>query len=131
VFGDLSPEKIIVLGFIALIVLGPNRLPQAARSLGRIMGQLRAMSSSVETEVRHALHDPSDALSAAVSEFRPGQIRRSVRGVIASTLTPPAAATPSTLTPAAPATPSPPAVPSALGFEELGGPGAPDDPSLN
>ncbi len=119
-FGDLSPEKIVVLGFIALIVLGPNRLPQAARSLGRIMGQLRAMSSSFETEVRHAIHEPTEALSAAVSEFRPGQIRRSVRGVISSTLIPPAAATP-----------SPPPAPSGSGFDGSGGPTAPDDPSLN
>jgi sec-independent protein translocase protein TatB len=120
VFGDLSPEKILVLAFIALIVLGPNRLPQAARSLGRFMGQLRAMSSSFETEVRHALHDPSDALNTAVSEFRPGQIRRSVRGVITSTLAPPAAATP-----------SPPAAPSRSEPSGVGEPGAPDDPSLN
>jgi len=120
VFGDLSPEKILVLGFIALIVLGPNRLPQAARSLGRFMGHLRAMSASFETEVRDALHDPGEALNAAVSEFRPGQIRRSVRGAIASSLIPPAAATP-----------PPPAVPPVSGFDGSDGPAVPDDPSLN
>jgi sec-independent protein translocase protein TatB len=120
VFGDLSPEKILVLAFIALIVLGPNRLPHAARSLGRIMGQLRAMSASLETEVHHALHDPTEALSTAVSEFRPGQIGRSVRSAITSTLVPPAAATP-----------TPPPAPSGSGFDASGGPSAPDDPSLN
>ena len=119
-FGDLSPEKILVLGFIALIVLGPNRLPQAARSLGRFMAQLRAMSASFETEVRDALHDPTEALNAAVSEFRPGQIRRSVRGAITSSLIPPAQGTP----PPRPAAPAP-------GFEVSDGPAAPDDPSLN
>jgi sec-independent protein translocase protein TatB len=120
VFGDLSPEKILVLGFIALIVLGPNRLPQAARSLGRILGQLRAMSATVESEVRHALHDPSEALNTAVSEFRPGQVRRSVRGVITSTLLPPAAATP-----------GPAPAEARSGFDGSDGPTAPDDPSLN
>jgi sec-independent protein translocase protein TatB len=123
VFGDLSPEKILVLAFIALIVLGPNRLPQAARSLGRFLGHLRAMSASFESEVRDALHDPTEALSAAVSEFRPGQIRSSVRSAITSTLVPPAAAGPS------PAPPPP--APSASGFDGSGGPAAPDDPSLN
>jgi sec-independent protein translocase protein TatB len=120
VFGDLSPEKILVLGFIALIVLGPNRLPQAARSLGRFMGHLRAMSASFETEVRDALHDPTEALNATVSEFRPGQIGRSLRGAITSSLLPPASASP-----------SPPTVPSGSGFEGAVGPAAPDDPSLN
>jgi sec-independent protein translocase protein TatB len=126
VFGDLSPEKILVLGFIALIVLGPNRLPQAARSLGRFMAHLRALSASFETEVRDALHDPTEALNAAVSEFRPGQIRRSVRGAITSSLIPPAAASP-----------SPPSVPTgsgfdgSAGFDGSGSPAVPDDPSLN
>jgi sec-independent protein translocase protein TatB len=119
-FGDLSPEKILVLALIALMVLGPNRLPQAARSMGRFLGNLRAMSASFETEVRDALHDPTDALSSAVSEFRPGQIRRSVRGAIASNLIPPA--TPSS---------SQPATPSGQGFEVSGDPAGPDDPSLN
>jgi sec-independent protein translocase protein TatB len=119
VFGDLSPEKIVVLGFIALIVLGPNRLPQAARSLGRFMGNLRAMSASFETEVRDALSDPSEALNAAVSEFRPRQIRRSVRGAIASSLVPPA-----TNPPSPPVTPGP-------AFDGSAAPAAPDDPSLN
>jgi hypothetical protein len=77
------------------------------------------MSSSFETEVRHALHDPTDALNSAMSEFRPGQIRSSIRGAITSTLVPPAAATP-----------SPPA-PSGTGLDGSDVSTAPDDPSLN
>ena len=86
---DLSPEKILVLGVVALVVLGPNRLPQAARTLGRLIGQLRAMSASLQSEVRDALHEPNEVFGAAIAEFHPTQIRRSVRQAVTSTLVPP------------------------------------------
>ena len=90
---DLGPEKLLVLGLIALIVLGPHRLPDAARSLGRIIGQLRAMSHSFQTEVRDALGEPAEAFTSAMNEFRPPDIRRvnvgrTVRQAVVSTLTP-------------------------------------------
>ena len=84
-----------MLAVVALVVLGPERLPAAARTLGRLMGQLRAMSSSFQTEVRDALHDPQDALTGALSEFRPsdfrpGEVKRSVRKAVVDVFTPPA-----------------------------------------
>ena len=85
---DLSPDKLLMLAVVALVVLGPNRLPGAARSLGRMVGQLRAMSSSLQTEVREALHDPEDALTSAVADFRPAQLRRNVRKAVTDTLSP-------------------------------------------
>ena len=36
---NFSPEKLFLVGLIALVVLGPNRLPQAARTLGRLVGR--------------------------------------------------------------------------------------------
>jgi sec-independent protein translocase protein TatB len=113
---DLSPEKILLVGLIALVVLGPNRLPQAARSLGRFVGQLRAMSASFQTEVRDAIGEPTDALSASVAGLRPGEIRRSVRDAVTSTLAPPPGATQNGPAP---------------GPNGSVTPAAPDDPSLN
>jgi sec-independent protein translocase protein TatA len=43
---NISPLEIIVLLVIALIVLGPQRLPEMARSLGRGMREFRAALSS-------------------------------------------------------------------------------------
>jgi sec-independent protein translocase protein TatB len=85
---DLSPEKLFMLAALALVVLGPNRLPGAARSIGRVVGQLRAMSASLQTEVREALHDPEDEFTSALAEFRPGDVRRTVRRAVTDTLAP-------------------------------------------
>ena len=124
---DLSPEKIFVVALVALLVLGPNRLPHAARTLGRMVGQLRALSSSVQDEMRDALHDPHEAFNTALTDFRPSEIRRNVRQTVMDTIAPPP-------TPAA----GPPAPPPATdGFPVApvaGAPswaGQPDDPSLN
>lgn len=127
---DLSPDKLMMLAVVALVVLGPNRLPQAARSMGRLLGQVRAMSSSLQSEVREALHDPEDAIGSALAEFRPGefrpsQVRRTVRRAVTDTLAP-AALLPSARTPQATNPTSGPA-----GGPPSPGPPAPDDPAFN
>jgi sec-independent protein translocase protein TatA len=43
---NISPLEIVVLAVIALIVLGPQRLPEMARSLGKGMREFRAALSS-------------------------------------------------------------------------------------
>ena len=43
---NISPLEVIVLLVIALIVLGPQRLPEMARSLGRGMREFRAALTS-------------------------------------------------------------------------------------
>jgi sec-independent protein translocase protein TatB len=110
---NFNPEKLLVVGLIAFLVLGPDRLPATARSLGRFVAELRRMSSGFEREVRGALAEPTDAFKAAVGEFRPPDVRRSVRDAISTTLSPPAAKPAS----------GPP--------DTSGLPMAPDDPSLN
>ena len=123
---DLSPEKLLMLAVVALVVLGPERLPAAARTLGRFLGQLRSMSSSFQSEVREALHDPNDALAGALNEFRPsdfrpGEVRRSVRKAVVDVFTPPAEGAPGT----PPSNGSGPARPPASSRP------VPDDPTFN
>jgi sec-independent protein translocase protein TatB len=85
---NFSPEKLFLVGVIALFVLGPNRLPQAARSLGRMMATLRRMSSGFQEEVRSALSEQTDGVSSAVAEFRPANVRRTIRDGVTSVLGP-------------------------------------------
>ncbi len=87
---SFSPEKVFVLGVVALIVLGPNRLPQAARTVGKFVATFRRMSSGLQAEVRDALAEPKNAFDTAVGDFRTAAgVKRSVRDTISSTLSPP------------------------------------------
>jgi len=54
----MSGSEIIVLLLLALIVLGPERLPDAVRSFGRVYGQVRRMGEGFRTEMRSALEEP-------------------------------------------------------------------------
>ncbi len=55
-----GPELLVIL-FLALIVLGPQRLPDAARQIGKFMGELRRMSSGFQQELKTALDEPTEA----------------------------------------------------------------------
>lgn len=65
---SLSPAKIVVVLVIALIVLGPDKLPGVARQLGALWGDLRKWRARLESEVRDVFPDlpPSHEISQAV-----------------------------------------------------------------
>ena len=44
---------------IALLVLGPERLPEIARQAGKAMAELRRMSSGFQAEMRDAMKVPA------------------------------------------------------------------------
>lgn len=64
----IDPEKLFVLFVIALVVLGPERLPQAARALGRGMAHLRRYSALVRAEVDDVLAEPRAIIHSAARE---------------------------------------------------------------
>ena len=64
----LSPAKLLVVLVIALVVLGPDKLPKVAKQVGRLWGDFSKFRDKLESEVRSALPDlPSaDAITQAV-----------------------------------------------------------------
>lgn len=52
---NVTGGEVLLVGLVALLVLGPKRLPQAARTAGRLIGQVRAVSEGFQREVRDAL----------------------------------------------------------------------------
>jgi sec-independent protein translocase protein TatB len=56
---NVGGGELLVILLLALIVLGPQRLPGAARQLGRAVGEIRRLSSGFQSELRAAL-DESD-----------------------------------------------------------------------
>lgn len=66
--GNLGFGEIIMIVVFALVVIGPNRLPQAGRQLGKALAEFRRVSSGVRQDLEDAL-DVSD-LKDTVNEFR-------------------------------------------------------------
>lgn len=52
-FGIGMPELVVIM-VVALIVLGPKRLPEAARGLGKAFAELRRATSGITEELDNA-----------------------------------------------------------------------------
>lgn len=59
-FGIGMPELLVIL-VVALIVLGPKRLPEIARSLGKGMAEFRRASSEFQRTISASLEEPPPA----------------------------------------------------------------------
>jgi sec-independent protein translocase protein TatB len=81
---NIGGGELLVIVLIALIVLGPQRLPDAMRTFGRVVGEVRRISSGFQQELRDAFDDSDVAddarpprrkeavpLAAAVAEANP------------------------------------------------------------
>jgi len=54
---DIGPEKLLIILVVALLVLGPEKLPKVARHIGAAWGDLRRFRERIESEVRSAIPD--------------------------------------------------------------------------
>ncbi|KIO48563.1 Sec-independent protein translocase protein TatB [Nitrosospira sp. NpAV] len=52
---DISFTEIVVIAMVALIVLGPERLPQVARTLGHLFGRAQRYVNDVKNDIRHEM----------------------------------------------------------------------------
>lgn len=54
---DIGPEKLLIILVVALLVLGPEKLPKVARHIGAAWGDIRRFRERIESEVRNAIPD--------------------------------------------------------------------------
>lgn len=62
---QIGPLEILIVGVIALIVFGPEKLPEMARSVGKGVVQLKRMASDVKSEFDLSLHEEDEDEVAA------------------------------------------------------------------
>ena len=70
----IGPEELILVLIVALLVLGPERLPRVARDVGRVVGDLRRTSDEFREEFLQAdkyLEKAATATPAPVPEPAP------------------------------------------------------------
>ena len=55
---NLSGSEIVVILLLALVVLGPEKLPDAIRRAGRTYSELKKMGNSFQAEMKSVLDEP-------------------------------------------------------------------------
>jgi sec-independent protein translocase protein TatB len=54
----MSGSEIVVILLLALIVLGPEKLPEAIRKFGRVYSEVRKISNGFQSEFKNAFDEP-------------------------------------------------------------------------
>src|SRR3954471_11089694 len=54
---DMSWGEIMVIGAVALIVIGPKDLPKALRTIGQVTGKLRRMAAEFQGQFNEAMRE--------------------------------------------------------------------------
>jgi sec-independent protein translocase protein TatB len=86
---NIGPAELLVVLVIALLVLGPSKLPDAARQVGRALGEMRKLSSGFQAEMRDALKEPVEGkptASKSVSASTSGSSSTSVASTTSASL---------------------------------------------
>ena len=69
-FGIGMPELLLILA-LALIVLGPKKLPELARALGKGMAEFRRATDELRDEFRQLEDEPPESLAQATKKDEP------------------------------------------------------------
>ncbi|WP_018508755.1 Sec-independent protein translocase protein TatB [Thiobacillus thioparus] len=65
---DIGFSELVVIGVVALIVIGPERLPKVARTAGHLYGRLQRYVSSVKSDIGREIQ--LDELRRAGQSFK-------------------------------------------------------------
>jgi Tat protein translocase TatB subunit len=55
---NVGPEKFALIALVAMVVLGPEKLPGAARTFGQFLHQFRQVQANLRAEVENAMRIP-------------------------------------------------------------------------
>ena len=115
---DIGFSEIVVIAVVALIVIGPERLPRTARMLGHLFGRLQRYVNEVKAdinremeldelrrlqrEVKGAASEFEQSMRSAATDFQSGvkNVEQQLNEVAAPTTTPAEAAPPNATAPA-------------------------------
>lgn len=56
---NITPSEFIMIAVLALFVLGPDRLPEMARNLGKMINRLRHLTADLQETVNSISDDPT------------------------------------------------------------------------
>src|ERR671916_154297 len=88
---DMSWGEVMVIGAVALIVIGPKDLPKALRTLGNMTAKVRRMASEFQSQFNDAMREAEldeirkqvEGVNQSVADFNPIQtVRDELKGAI-------------------------------------------------
>ncbi|MCZ7656688.1 MAG: Sec-independent protein translocase protein TatB [Xanthobacteraceae bacterium] len=130
---DIGWSELVIIGMVALVVIGPKELPTVLRTVGQWMGKVRRMASEFQGQFQEAMREAEmeelkknvDSLNQAATDltsgFDPiGDVEKDLNKTFdADRLTPgQGLADTAAAAPAAPASPPPEPPPSSEGAAE-------------
>ncbi len=92
---DMSWGEVLIIGAVALIVIGPKDLPKALRTLGNMTAKVRRMASEFQSQFNEAMREAelddikkqvssiNDSVSSLNTSFNPLETARAeIKGAI-------------------------------------------------
>jgi sec-independent protein translocase protein TatB len=79
----LTFEKLLIIGIVAVFLLGPEKLPHYAAQLGRLVRQLRDMANGAKDRMRDEMGPEFDDLDWKKLDPRQYDPRRIIREALA------------------------------------------------
>ena len=67
---NLSGSEMVFLLLLALIILGPEKLPEAVRRFGKGYAEFKKMSSGFQSELKSALDEPMREMRETADAFK-------------------------------------------------------------
>jgi sec-independent protein translocase protein TatB len=64
---DIAFSELLLIGVVALVVIGPERLPKVARTMGHLFGRLQRYVAQVKTDINREME--LSELSKVKTEF--------------------------------------------------------------
>lgn len=78
--GNFGPAEMLVIGVFALLVFGPQKLPEMARQFGRAIREFKKATNELTSELKLGMDEPAkpsksnatDGKADPPKELRPG-----------------------------------------------------------
>jgi Tat protein translocase TatB subunit len=65
---NLSGTEIVFILLAALVLLGPEKLPETLRKVGRVYAEVRKISNGFQSELRNVIDEPTKEIRTAFEE---------------------------------------------------------------
>lgn len=67
---NMTGSEVMFLLIIGLVVLGPEKLPEAIRRMGKLYAELKRMSSGVQTDFRKVMDEPLKEMMSTTNSMK-------------------------------------------------------------